>query len=162
MTGISISNPLDFPRDHLNQIGEKLMASGSVVPGFYPPEVGALHVDALAYGKLAEELDYTIMVDRNIASRIARIAREKQVGKRDYPTMTAVNLMALAQYLDLTIEPSIAFHELASTQGNKNAHEELSWFRAGDRSNPDAWLALAKGSTDAIDIGHPSPLGTEN
>lgn len=157
-----MSYPLGFPRDRLIQVGEQLMASGSVVPGFEPPEVGALHVDALAYGTMAEGLQFTVLVDRNIASRIAKVAREKHVHTRDYPTTTAVALMALAQYNDIMIEPSIAFHELASTQGNQAAHEELSWFRAGDRSNADRWLALAEEATNAIDLGPPDPVGTEN
>lgn len=162
MAGISIDYPLNFPRDRLLQLGDKLMASGSVVPGFDPPEIGALHVDALTYGIMAEGLEFTVLVDRNIASRVAKVAREKLAHPRDYPTTTAIHLMALAQYLDIVIEPSIAFHELAYTQGNQAAHEELSWFRAGDKANADHWLALAVETTNAIDVGPPDPMGTEN
>ncbi len=162
MPGISISFPMNFPRDSLNRIGRQLEESGCVIPGFQPPVIGLLHTDALAYGQMAEGLNYTLFVDRNLASRVAKVARERRVSTRDVPTNTAIDLMAFAQFTDLMIEPSIAFHELASTQGNKVAHEELSWFRAADRSNPDDWLNLSLGVANEIDVGPPKTVGTEN
>lgn len=162
MASVSLVYPVEFPRDALNHIGQRLMEKGCVVPGFLPPEVGLLDLDALTYGQLLDRLNYTLLIDRNIASRLAKVAREGRVVERDVPTTTAIELMAFSQFTDLMIEPSIAFHELASTQGNQIAHEELGWFRAADRPNPEAWLNVALGLTDKIDAGPSEALGTEN
>jgi len=89
MSGISISYPMDVPRGPLNQIGRRLETSGCVIPGFQPPDIGLLHGDALVYAQKAEGLNYTLLIDRNIVSRVAKVARESRVSIRDVPTTPA-------------------------------------------------------------------------
>ena len=59
-------------------------------------------------------------------------------------------IKAYSHFLDILIEPSVAFHELAHKQGNQAANEELAWFRIGDDADAFAWCDYALGRVDRV------------
>ena len=144
----------DFPLEDVGTIGRRLAATGGLQPGFIPPGAGALDPVALFY---AAHQGWTLVVlpDRNLVSRMARIAREGAIAVTDGPTRFACDLMAFCQAMNLLLEPAIAYHELAHCLGNDAAHEELAWFRAADRGAARAWIDLAMGRRAQVDLGAP-------
>lgn len=148
-----------FPLEDVDNIGARLTASGALVPGYEPAEVGLLNPAAIFYARKVDGMDFMLLPDRNLVSRMAAIAREglRRPGKLpDPPDSIAVDLMAFAQAMDFDIEPSIAFHELAHRNGNDAAMDELSWFRAADHGQAQAWIDLAQGRTDRLPIAKPA------
>ncbi len=128
------------------------------MPGWIPPSVGLLDLSALTYAEDIDEISTVVLVDRNLASRMARLATEGTPRRWDYPTEVAINLMAFAQAMNLDIEPGLAFHELASSVGNASAQGELSWFRAADRGAATKWIDIAMRRCHKIDLGPIAPL----
>lgn len=61
-------------------------------------------------------------------------------------------IKAFCHFLDIQIEPAVAFHELAQKQGNNAANVELARFRDADNADPHPWLDLAFGDLDALDL----------
>ena len=146
----------EFPLDDVEAIGARLTASGALVPGYIPPEVGMLSLAALQFARQIDQIEKRLLPDRNLASRMARLARYGTQQPLTGSTAIAADLMAFAQAMNLQIEPSIAFHELAHRDGNGIALEELSWFRAADHSKAMAWIDLAQGRIDQLPIAAPS------
>lgn len=146
-----------FPFEDVDAIAARLVASGALAPGYAPPEAGLLSAGAF---KLAQAFDGTrtiLLPDRNLISRMAKIAMNGMPSKIDPPTRIAVDLMAFAQAVDLDIEPSIAFHELAHRDGNAIAQEELAWFRAANHGQAQAWVDLAQGRATRLPVATPAP-----
>lgn len=154
--------PPGYPVDDIRQIGERLRVSGGIVPGFIPGAEGPLSIQGLISAMHFEAWKILVLPDRNLASRIATIARDGRPGAEDPPTRLAIDLMAFCQAMDLEIEPSIAFHELAAIEGNEVAHQELAWFRASNRNQYRRWIDLAQGRRDAMDLGGPDQLDTQD
>jgi len=145
----------DFPLSDVSEIGCRLAASKGVHPGFTPASVGALDLGALFYAQ-HQGWSLVVLPDRNLVSRMARIAREGAVAKRDKPTQFACDLMAFCQAMDIQLEPTIAFHELAACDGNRAAQQELGWFRAADHGNgARPWVELAMGRLEKVELGSP-------
>lgn len=157
--GTSIHINLDprFPKSDVETIASRVAASKSLVPGYIPPAVGLTSLEAFFFAELVDETSTVILVDRNVVSRMAKIARLGASRPFDGPTQFAVDLMALSQAVNLDIEPSIAFHELAHYQGNEVACEELQWFRAADFGQAQAWIDVALGRSDALPVAEPAP-----
>lgn len=152
----------DFPLEDVQEIGGRLLASGALVPGYIPAPIGFLDVSALVFSEKIENLSTILIPDRNIASRMARVATQENY-PLDHPvTQVAVQLMAFAQAMNLDIDPGIAFHELAHRDGNQTAHHELKWFRAADRGNARPWIELALGRARNVDLGHAEALETHD
>lgn len=147
----------EFPAEDVRVIADRLGASGILVPGFIPPEVGLTAFEALAYAAYVERTPTMILPDRNLVSRMARAARDGVARPTDRPMQAAIDLMALAQAFNYDIEPAIAFHELAHRDGNDVANEELRWFRAADHGQAKAWIDLAIGGTDRLAKIEPGP-----
>ncbi|NMN07511.1 MULTISPECIES: hypothetical protein [unclassified Novosphingobium] len=143
----------NFPQADVEEIGHRLLALDCLVPGFVPPAAGLLDLRALAYAEHVDELDTVVLVDRNLASRMAQLASEGALRKWDKPTEVAINLMAFAQAMNFDIEPGLAFHELAHRGGNGTAQKELSWFRAADRGAATKWIDVAMRRTQTINLG---------
>jgi hypothetical protein len=61
-----------------------------------------------------------MLPDRNIASRIAHIATGAPA-TNDLRLVAAIK--AFCHFLDILVEPSVAFHELAHKQGSDIANE---------------------------------------
>ena len=149
-------NP-DFPLADVETIASRLEASGGLHPGFIPPPVGALNLGAVFYAQ-HEGWSLVVLPDRNLVSRMARIARDGALLKRDKPTQLACDLMAFCQAMELQLEPSIACHELAACDGNSVAQEELGWFRAADKGGrAQEWIDLAMGRCEKVKLGEADP-----
>ncbi|WP_299413526.1 hypothetical protein [uncultured Sulfitobacter sp.] len=148
----------DFPYDDVKSIATRLAASNCLVPGFIAPVAGLASIEAFLYSELVDQASTTVIVDRNVASRMAQIARDGAVRPLNGPTQIAVDLMALAQSVNLNIDPSIAFHELAHLNSNADASEELRWFRAADHGQARAWIDVALGREDALPLSAPTGL----
>jgi hypothetical protein len=67
-------------------IGARLMASGALTPRFVPPAAGLLTVQAMLYADRIERLPTVLLPDRNVVTRMARIARDGLIGREDPPT----------------------------------------------------------------------------
>lgn len=140
----------NFPVEDVREIAQRISTAGTLIPGFIPPDIGFLAFNALIYNAYIDRAATVILPDRNIVSRIARIAKEGVSHAIDRPTRAAIDVMALAQAMNFHIEPSIAFHELAYCDGNLIANEELRWFRAADHDQAHAWIDLALGRSNRI------------
>jgi hypothetical protein len=142
--------PPDFPVDDLYEAAEILLDASIFVPGYVPPEVGLYEPRGFLYEMHALELETVVLPDRNVASRLAQVIQGKPI-TGDHQRRVAAAMMAFAQCLDIQIEPSIAFHELASVQGNDVALKELAWFRAADNPpRPHDWLDVAIGRSERM------------
>lgn len=136
-----------FPYMELRVIGEMLEAERVFVPGYRPPSVGLCHPDGFIFEAQFEEIQTILLPDRNIASRMAKIVTGAPM---DDTLRKIAAIKAFCHFLDIQIEPSIAFHELAQTQGNDAANLELARFRDADNADPYPWLDLAFGDLDAL------------
>lgn len=145
-----------FPLADVEAIADRLVATSALVPGYLPPEAGLLSVAAFKFAQTFDGTRTILLPDRNLISRMARIARDGAPPTIDAPTRIAIDLMAFAQAVDLDIEPSIAFHELAHRDGNAVAQDELAWFRAADHGQAQAWIDIAQGRADRLPIAKPA------
>ncbi|KGD62557.1 hypothetical protein T9A_00848 [Alcanivorax jadensis T9] len=152
--------PADFPYADLQAVSLILDNENVFVPGYIPPDVGLYHVDGFIYHAWVENSKTVLLPDRNIVSRLAKIAKGESVANNgDVHSRKVAAILAFAQCLDIQIEPSIAFHELAPHQGNSEAIDELSWFRVADNGSPKEWLAFALREADRIKtIAPPQPI----
>lgn len=140
--------PRGFPYFELKNLGEMLEENGVFVPGYIPPPVGLCVPDSFIFENQFEGINTILLPDRNIVSRMAKIATGAPM---DAMLRKVTAIKAFCHYLDIQIEPSIAFHEQAQSQGNARANEELAWFRAADNTDPHPWLELAFGIKDRLD-----------
>lgn len=140
----------DFPREDVEAIAARLAGSNSLIPGFIAPPAGLVSIEALLYAELIDRSSTVVLLDRNVASRMAKIAKEGVRRPLDGPSQVAVDLMALSQSMNLDLEPVIAFRELAHAHGNEAAIEELQWFRSADVGQARAWIDVALGRADAL------------
>lgn len=139
--------PPGFPYLELRAIAESLAGEGVFVPGYRPPAVGLCHPDSFIFQSHFEGIRTVLQPDRNIVSRMARIVAGEQMD----PTLRKVAaIKAFCHFLDIGIEPAIAFHELASVQGNDRANAELALFRDADDADPYPWLDLFFGDSQAL------------
>lgn len=134
--------PSDFPYDDVRKIGLLLQDAELLVPGYIPPQAGLYNPDCFLFEVRVGQVEFSILPDRNLVSRIARVGRGEEL---DSNCQVAAALMAFAQCLNLTFEPSIAFHELAHREGNRIAQDELRSFLAADEAGPEDWLDVALG-----------------
>ncbi|KLN57659.1 hypothetical protein [Variovorax paradoxus] len=140
--------PLNFPYMELQALGEMLEADGVFVPGYRPPPVGLCCPDAFIFEAQFEEIQTILLPDRNIVSRMAKIVAGTPMNAA---LRKVAAIKAFCHFLDIQIEPAVAFHELAQTQGNDAANLELARFRDADHADPHPWLDLAFGDLDALD-----------
>ncbi|MED5024806.1 hypothetical protein [Pseudomonas aeruginosa] len=150
--------PADFPYDDLHAIAGELERAQIFVPGYVPPPVGLYHPDGFLYEEHCLRVKTVLLPDRNIVSRMAQVAQGLDI---DGPRRTAAAVLAFAQCLDIEIEPSIAFHELAPQHGNKRALEELAWFRAADNGHVHDWIAAALGRVERLPIASAPPINQQ-
>ncbi|WOI47028.1 hypothetical protein [Acidovorax sp. BLS4] len=134
--------PPDFPYDELVTLGQDLETADVLTPGYIPPPVGLCHPDGFIYEMNFEQIKTVLLPDRNVASRFAQIAKGAKVEESMRPVAA---LLAFAHFLDIEVEPLIAFHELAHKQGNAVANDELSWLRQADNANAFAKMDIAMG-----------------
>lgn len=149
--------PPDFPLDDVIDIAAELMADGGIVPGFIPAERGVFDLMVIKYSELVGETT-VILPDRNLISRIVAIAEGRARYPLDTPSQLAANLMAYCQCMGLDFDPAIAFHELAHKEGNGEANRELAWFRAADKAQAIAWVAISRGRAQGLGSLQPAEL----
>jgi hypothetical protein len=137
--------PEDFPLTDLRKIAQNLSDEDVFLPAYIAPEIGLYEVEGYFYGADIEKLSYRIFPDRNLISRIVSIARGNPTNQH---SKLAANVMAFAQCLDIQFEPSISFHEYATSAGNESAMDELKYFRLADKPAPSIWIDLALGRKD--------------
>lgn len=160
---VSFSFAPHFPLKDVAALGRTLQTSGHLVPGFIPPSVGYLDIAALRYGQDLEGWNFVVMADRNFISRMAQACRLDADTPPDEAQLWAVRLMALCQAMDLDLDPSISFHELAHKQGEAAALDELAWFRAADRGGAALeWIDFSLGRTRSLTVKAPAPRETHN
>lgn len=152
--------PPEFPYFQLQEIASLLETASILVPGYPPPAIGLHNIQGFIHHARVEGLETILLPDRNIVSRLAQIAKgESLVGPDFSQRQIAAAILAFAQCLEIRIEPSVAFHELAPTQGNSAAHDELAWFRVADNGNPQEWVDVALGLADRVHtIGTPKSV----
>lgn len=146
-----------FPIGDVETIAARLAATGALTPGFIAPPAGLLAIPSMLYARHVDGLPTVLLPDRNVVTRMARIARDGNIGRDDPPSRLALDLMAFAQAMDIDIEPGLALHELAQVMGNDVAVDELRWFRVADQGRAAAWIDLAVGRTDRLPPLQPSP-----
>ena len=139
---VILQMPADFPYTDLHAVAALLADTQVFVPGFMLAPDGLYSPDVYLFQRRVEDVEFVILPDRNLASRMARVSMGEPVDK---DRRLAAGVMAFAQCLDLNYEPSIAFHELAHRVNNATALEELRWFRAADRPRPQDWVDVALG-----------------
>lgn len=144
---VLVTLPADFPCADLLEVAQILERGGVFVPGFIPPEVGLYDPAGYLFASEVEDKSLILLPDRNIVSRLAKATIG---GPVDDQQRVAAAVLAFAQCLDISIEPSIAFHELAPTHGNDAVHVELARFRAADSLHPSVWLDVALGRSDRL------------
>lgn len=145
--------PPDFPYSELVALGEFMEAADVLTPGYIPPPVGLCHPDGFIYGKNFEDIKTVMLPDRNVASRFAQIAKGVVVDDTIRPVAA---LLAFSHFLDIDVEPSVAFHELAHKHGNEVANEELAWLRQADNADAHEKMHVALGRTVRL-VGLASP-----
>lgn len=151
-----------FPLEDVQAIAEGLELSGLLVPGYIPPECGMLDIRALRFAELLDRIKHIVVPDRNVVTRVARIAERGAQRPFDKPTQFAADLMAFSQCLNFNFDPLIAFHELAHRLGNAAAHRELIWFRAADEAQSQAWIDVARGRADRLKVTTPGEPSDED
>lgn len=139
---VAVAMPPDFPLADVIAMAEELARANFCVPGYIPPEVGLYDVRGQFFSQHVDQQATIVVPDRNIASRIAQLARGHSIEGNPQLHLSAV-ILAYCQCLDIQFEPAIAFHELASTQGQDAAVEEFACFRAADHGNVQETVALA-------------------
>lgn len=151
--------PPCHPEDIL-ALSDFLRQADVLVPGFIPPEVGLYDVHGQVYHHFVQSGQSVLLPDRNIVTRLAKLAKGESVGVTDgTQERVASGTLAFAQCFDYLIDPSVAAHELASTQGNLAALDEVGWFRCADDIHPREWIDVALGRADRIvSTGNPVAL----
>jgi hypothetical protein len=149
--------PADFRYPELLKLAELLERADVLTPGYIPPPVGLYHPDGFIYEKNVEGIKTILLPDRNVASRFAQIARGVAVDASNLPV---ASLLAFAHILDIEVEPSVAFHELAHKEGNSIANEELAWLRQADNADAQAKMNLALGLAERlVGVAPPALIG---
>ncbi|WP_354681948.1 hypothetical protein [Cupriavidus necator] len=144
---VAIRLPDGFPVEDVEQICSLLEEGDPFVPAFEPNAFGLYSLAGQVWSLTFEEVETVILPDRNIASRMAQIARGEAIGKS---AQIIAAITAFAHFFDIMMEPGIAFHELAPREGNGAALDELSWFRAADHGDKFDWLEVALGRRDRL------------
>ena len=139
--------PQGFPYFELKTLGEVLEKNDVFVPGYIPPSVGLYIPDGFIYENQFRGIDTLLLPDRDIVSRMAKIASGAPM---ESMLQKAAAVKAFCHYLDIQIEPSLAFHEQAQSEGNVKANEELAWFRSADNAEPAPWVELALGTSKSL------------
>ncbi|RMQ41507.1 hypothetical protein ALQ04_200044 [Pseudomonas cichorii] len=125
-----------------------LRAASLLTPGYLPPDAG-IYEPAVYFYARDQGVQTVILPDRNVASRIAQLAKGKET-TNDKQLKLSAALLGFAQLLNIDFEPGVSFHELAHRCGNTSAADELGWFRGADNAPPQDILNVALGRTNRV------------
>lgn len=140
--------PSGFNYEDVAKIGGMLAAADILVPGYVPPAVGICNPDGFIYEKQVEGIETILLPDLNVISDWKHLA---QGGHAEKTRALSAAILSFCQHLDIQIEPSIAFHELASCESNEVAHKGLELFRAADNAEFAIWRDIALGRRDRVE-----------
>ncbi len=84
---------------------------------------------------------FNIFPDLNIVIEWIHII--KGGGIETNAAKNAACLMAFSQCLNINLDPTIAFSELAAKKGVSHAQTEYGWFLSADAANPMGWIQAA-------------------
>jgi len=135
-------DPLD-----LRALAETLRNADVFTPTFCAPEIDRYDPAVYRDQSTRFETSTALLVDRNVLTRWIDVVRGAQP-KHDHRLAAAV--LAFAQCAEIDIEPNIALYELAFTQGQAAAMDELLAFRLADHVHPGYWAELALSRADEI------------
>lgn len=144
---VLVKMPADFPMQGVMDIGDYLQQKDVLVADYPDPNSNAYFAGHYLGIARLNGIQTILLPDRNVVSRMAQVAKGLSL---DEHKRNAAAILAFAQCLDIQIEPSVAFHELAFNEGTQAALDELSWFRIADNGNPHEWLAAGLGKLDRI------------
>ena len=148
-----IKMPSDFPMQGVRDVANHLQQIDVLVADYPDPNFEVYFAERHLVDARVSGIKTILLPDRNVVSRMARGARGLPL---DGHGRNAAAILAFAQCLDIQIEPSIAFHEMAFNEGNSAALEELGWFRVADNGNSHEWVAAGTGQIDRIpSVGAP-------
>jgi hypothetical protein len=146
----------ELPLQDLMDIGDYLQEQDVLVSDYPDAGLDVYFIGNHLAAHHIEDIKTVLLPDRNVVSRMQQVARGLPVDKQ---RQTAAAILAFAQGLDILIEPSIAFHEMAFNEGTDAALEELKWFRAADNGKLSEWIAIGLGELDKIPtIGQPGEI----
>lgn len=153
---VFIKMPDNFPTQGILDIGDYLQTIDVLVSDYPDPNSEVYFVGHyLAAGRL-DGVETILLPDLNVVSCMARAAKGEHLREDE---RNAAAIVAFAQCLDIQIDPTIAFHEMASSQGNQAALDKLGWFRLANNGKPDEWVAAGLGQRDRIiSVGSPPPV----
>ena len=144
---MAIRLPDGFPVEDIEQLCSMMANADPFVPAFEPSIYGLYSLAGQVWSLQVDEIETILLPDRNVASRMAQIAKGMAIGKE---AQLIAGINAFAHFFDIPMEPSIAFHELARREGNEAALQELAWFRAADHGDKFDWLNMALGRADRL------------
>jgi hypothetical protein len=146
----------DFPAEDVRQLSTYLADLTYLIPGFVSSETGFLSLETLIYTQQIQQAETVLVLDRNVITRMAQIARTGTVDRSSAEQVFAASLMALAQSVDWMIDPTLAYCELAHRVDNETALDELAWFRVADDARARVWIDLALGRVDEFQFPNPA------
>lgn len=153
---IFVKMPDDFPMQGVIDIGNHLQQVDVLVADYPDPQYEVYFIGHYLGTDRLNGIQTILLPDRNVVSRMAQAAKGQTL---DTHGRNAAAILAFAQCLDIQIEPSIAFHEVAFNEGNQVASEELVWFRVADQGNPHEWVAAGLGQLEKIPtVGTPPAI----
>ena len=107
------------------------------------------------HAALEEKAEFYALFDRNLISRLVRLADGKAVptdieGAR--AARTAAAALCFCALSNVTIEPNISLYELADSEGHAGAQREERLFRIADNCAPVALANVALGRSDYLHV----------
>jgi hypothetical protein len=143
--GFSYWVPID-PGD-LRAPAETLRSADVFTPTFCAPNIDRYDPAVYRDQSARFETSTALLVDRNVFTRWIDAVRGAQL-KPDHQLAAAV--LAFAQCAEIDIEPNISLYELAFTQGQAAAMDELLAFRLADHIHLGRWAEVALSRADKI------------
>jgi hypothetical protein len=154
---VLIKMPDDFPTQGILGIGDYLQTIDALVPDYPDPNSEVYFIGHYLDAGRLDGAETLLLPDLNVVSCMAQAAKG---GALREDGRNAAAILAFAQCLEIRIEPAIAFHEMAFSQGNQAALDKLGWFRVADNGAPDEWVAAGLGQRDRIlTVGSPPAVG---
>lgn len=134
-------------------IGDHLQRIDVLVADYPDPDFEVYFAAHYLVAARLNGIQTILLPDRNVVSRMAQAAKGLPL---DEHGRNAAAVLAFAQCLEIQIEPSVAFHEMAFNEGNPAALDELGWFKTADNGSPHEWVAAGLGQIDRIpSVGTP-------
>ena len=130
-----------------------LVAEKPLVAGNYFDDGTFNLADYLSASRLGG-IDLKALFDRNLLSPLSELATGASIATLPASDIRSTRVACAAATFcivaDILIEPGMAVHEYASTNGNEAAHRDVRQFRIVDNSDPQALMDIALGRADRL------------